>query len=65
MESKKNKMIQMNLFTKWKQTLRGQTEGYGEFGMDTYTLLYLKWITCKDVLYSILSRNSAQYSVTT
>ena len=23
-----------------------------EFGMDTYTLLYLKWITNKDLLYS-------------
>jgi len=29
-----------------------------EFGMDMYTLLYLKWITNKDVLYS--TRNSAQ-----
>ena len=24
-----------------------------EFGMDMYTLLYLKWITNKDLLYSI------------
>ena len=23
-----------------------------EFGMDMYTLLYLKWITNKDILYS-------------
>ena len=23
-----------------------------EFGMDVYTLLYLKWITNKDLLYS-------------
>ena len=23
-----------------------------EFGMDMYTLLYLKWITNKDLLYS-------------
>ena len=23
-----------------------------EFGMNTYTLLYLKWITHKDLLYS-------------
>ena len=29
-----------------------------EFGMDMYTLLYLKWITNKDLLYS--SGNSAQ-----
>ena len=47
-------MVQMNLFTKQKQThrLRERTmvtsgEGWGrgidtEFGIDTYTLLYLK-----------------------
>ena len=43
----------MNLFTKQKQThrLREQTYGYRgegidwEFGIDMYTLLYLKWIT--------------------
>ena len=29
-----------------------------EFGIDTYTLLYLKWITNKDLLYS--TGNSAQ-----
>ena len=29
-----------------------------EFGMDMYTLLYLKWITNKDLLYS--TGNSAQ-----
>ena len=29
-----------------------------QFGMDMYTLLYLKWITNKDLLYS--TRNSAQ-----
>ena len=34
-----------------------------EFGMDMYTLLYLKWITIKDSLYSI--GNSVQYYVTT
>ena len=38
-------------------------DGCGEgivrkFGMDTYTLLYLKWITNKDLLYS--TGNSAQ-----
>ena len=32
-----------------------------EFGTDMYTLLYLKYITNKDLLYS--TRNSAQYSV--
>ena len=34
-----------------------------EFGMDMYTLMYLKWITNKDLLYS--TENSAQYYVTT
>ena len=34
-----------------------------EFGMDMYTLLYLKWETNKDLLCSI--GNSAQYYVTT
>ena len=37
------------------------TRGEGilrEFGMDVYTLLYLKWITNKVLLYS--TRNSAQ-----
>ena len=29
-----------------------------EFGMDMYTLLYLKWITNKDIMYSM--GNSAQ-----
>ena len=29
-----------------------------EFGVDTYTMLYLKWIANKDLLYSTL--NSAQ-----
>ena len=34
-----------------------------EFGIDMYTLLYLKWVTSKDLLYS--TGNSAQYYVTT
>ena len=34
-----------------------------ELGIDMYTLLYLKWITNKDLLYS--TRNSTQYYVTT
>ena len=34
-----------------------------EFGIDLYTLLYLKWITNKNLLYS--TGNSAQYYVTT
>ena len=40
-------MIQMNLFTNQKQTHRLR-----EFGTDTYTLLYLKQIMNKDLLYS-------------
>ena len=68
-------MIQMNLFTKEKQTHRpregtyayqgeGQRQGIvREFGMDKYTLLYLKWITNKDLLYS--TGNCGQYYVTT
>ena len=54
----------MNLFTKKKQSLRLRElcfhqgeEGCGEriareFQMGMYTLLYLKWITNKDLLYS-------------
>ena len=52
----KKKMIQMNLLTKQKKTYRPREPTYGyqgervewglvtdwEFGMDTYTLLYLK-----------------------
>ena len=34
----------------------------GEFGVDMYMLLYLKWIISKDLLYS--TGNSAQYSIT-
>ena len=40
---------------------RGQGGGKGiagEFGMDMYTLIYLKWIVNKDLLYS--TWNSAQ-----
>ena len=63
----------MNLLTKQrltdlenKLTVAGAGEGRGggivrEFGMDVYTLLYLKWITNKDVLYS--AWNSAQCHV--
>ena len=44
----------------------GQREAWGEgivreFGMDMYPVLYLKWITNKDLLYS--TWNSAQYYV--
>ena len=36
----------------------GGEEIVREFGMDRYTLLYLEWITNKDLLYS--TGNSAQ-----
>ena len=59
-------LLQMNLLTKQKETHRLKRtnlwfwagdwrEGEGivrEFGMDLYTVLYLKWITNKDLLYS-------------
>ena len=44
---------------------RGEGSGGGivrEFGIDMYTLLYLKWIANKDLLYS--TGNSVQYYVT-
>ena len=63
-------MKQMNLFTNQKQAHRPREQTYGhqgegweegivrEFGMDVYTLLYLKWITNKDLLCS--TGNSAE-----
>ena len=40
----------------------GQGEGIvKEFGMDLYTLLYLKWVTNKDILHS--TKYSAQWYV--
>ena len=65
----------MNLFTKQKQThrlregiygYRGEGRGGGivrECGINIDTLLYIKWITNKDLLYR--TGNSAQYYVTT
>ena len=60
----------MNLFTEQTDS---QTYGYQrgrmgevtfkESGIDMYTLLYLKQITNKDLLYS--TENSAQYCVIT
>ena len=45
-------------------TVGGGEEGIGgDFGTDMYTLLYLKWISIKDLLYG--TGNSAQYSITT
>ena len=63
-------IIQMNLFTKQKQTHRFREQTYGcwgegwkegivrEFRMVRYTLLYLKWITHKVLLDS--TGNSTQ-----
>ena len=66
-------MIQKNLFTKPKQIHRLKRRnswlwgaGRGivrEFGIYTYTLLFLEWIINKDLLYS--TGNSAKYYVTT
>ena len=65
----------MNSFTKQKQTYRyqnkltvtkGETWGGGinqELGMNTHTLLCIRQITNKDLLYS--TGNSIQYSVIT
>ena len=62
-------------FMKQKQThrLREQIYGYHwekvggeidlEFNIDVYTLLYLEYLTNKNLLYS--TKNSAQYSVIT
>ena len=49
----------MNL---WLPGRKDEEEGMvREFRMDRYTLLYLKWIRNKDLLYS--TRNSAQCCV--
>ena len=56
-------MIQMNLLTKQKETQNKLNSFKAErivrdFEMNMYTLLYFKWITNKDLLYS--TGNSAQ-----
>ena len=59
----------MNLLMKQKQThrLRKRTYDYRgerivrEFGMDTYILLYFKWIINRNLLYK--TWNSVQYYV--
>ena len=68
-------MAQMNLFTKQKQSHRRRKQTYGyqggkgggginwEIGIDIYTLLCIKQITNKDLLYS--TKKSTQYSVMT
>ena len=70
-------MTQMNLCTKEKQTHRYRKQTYGyrvgggvaemgvgmnwEVRIDIYTLLYIKQMTTKDLLYS--AGHSIQYSV--
>ena len=62
-------MIQKYSFTKEKQSHWHRKHIYGhqwgginwEIGTDTYTLLYIKQITNKDLLY--MTGNSTQYSV--
>ena len=59
----------MNFLTNQREThrLRKQTDGYqgegivSEFGKVMYTLLYLKWITNKDLMYN--TWNSSQFYV--
>ena len=62
----------MNLFTRQKQTHRCRKQTYAyqrgsggginwEIEVDIYTLLYMKQMTNKDLLYS--TGNSTQYSV--
>ena len=67
-EKKKNQ--DSNELTKQKQRQRKPIYGYKkasggginqEFGINTYTLLYIKQITTRDLLHR--TENSAQYSV--
>ena len=59
-------MIQINLLMQQEETHRLRKGTHGcrgkgivkDFGKDMYTLLYLKWITNKDLLYN--TWNSAQ-----
>ena len=65
----------MNLYTKQKQTHRHRKQTYGykrgkrrgginqDLGINIYTLLYIKQITNKDLLYS--TGNYTQYFVIT
>ena len=54
----------MNLWLPWLQggEEQGKGKNRGKFGMDTYTLLYFKWIINLVLLYS--TGNSAQCHVT-
>ena len=65
---KRNNTNELYKVTKQKETHREQIYGFWgegivrEFWMDMYTVLYLKCITNKDLLYS--TWNSGQYYVT-
>ena len=71
----KSQWVQMNLFTKQKQTHRHREQTYSyqreragwqinqEFGNNRYTPLYIKQINNKDLLYS--TGNYIQYLVIT
>ena len=72
LKKKQNRGVQMNLFTKRKQSNRCRKQTYGyqgiragginwEIGTDMYILPYIKQITNKNLLYS--TGNSTQYSV--
>ena len=70
-------MVQMNLFTKQKQSHRCRKPTYGcqgrskqrketihwDIGIDIYALLYINCITYENLLYT--TGNSSQYSVMT
>ena len=64
----------MKLYTKQKQSYRCRKQSYGykggrwgginwEIGIDIHIILYIKYITNKDLLYS--TGNSTRYSVMT
>ena len=70
MQNLKKKMVQMNLFTEQKQShiCRKQTCYQGgkwgggvnwEIGIGIYTLLYIKQITNKDLLYKKTNKKTA------
>ena len=71
----REKKIQVNLFSEQKQTHRQRKKNYGyqsgkgvrgiyqEFGINIYTLLYIRKIASKDLLYNI--GNYTQYFVIT
>ena len=62
--SRCDQILSRSSLREWIYGYQGEVGREGtdwEFGMDMYTLLYLKWITNKDLLYS--TGNAAQYSI--